>query len=348
MARGEILRKLFKSFSQNNREEFYTAAMELIQEERDKNHVLLAKDLEKMLQAPPKKTASNSSPWNVYPDVPKDKDSGLPLIDVNQYELSWDRVVLPENNLKALEKIALENRKKDILYAHGLKPSSKLLFCGPPGCGKTLTAKVLSSVLGLPLVYVNLPSVISSYLGETAVNLKKIFDYIETGEWVILFDEFDAIAKDRNSFNEHGEIKRLVNSLIQLIDNSNNQSIFIAATNYESLLDAAIWRRFDEVLFFDKPDLQLRKTLLKNKLISIKHQGINMEKIASRLQDATGADIERICSDAIKSVILKSENLLTASDLEAALQRHLARTRIIEHSIKSIKKQAECQDDKPV
>ena len=123
-----------------------------------------------------------------------------------------------------------------------------------------------------------------------------------------MFDEFDAIAKDRNSLNEHGEIKRLVNSLIQIIDNSNNNSIFIAATNYESLLDAAIWRRFDEVLFFDKPDFELRKNLLEKKLVSIRHQGINIEKTASRLQDATGADIERICSDAIKSVILKSQN----------------------------------------
>ncbi len=345
MTRGDILRKLFKSFSQNNREEFYATAMELIQEERDKNHLLLAKDLEKMLQIPIQKIASNSFPCNIYPDVPKDKDSGLPLIDVQQYELTWDRVVISENNLKILEKIVLENRKKNILQAHGLKPSSKLLFCGPPGCGKTLTASVLSSILHLPLVYVNLPSVVSSYLGETAVNLKKIFDFIQTGEWVILFDEFDALAKDRNSDNEHGEIKRLVNSLIQLIDKSNDKSIFIAATNYESLLDTAIWRRFDEVLYFEKPDLSLRKKLLEAKLISIRYRDIEMEKIASRLENATGADIERICSDAIKSVILRSDAVLTASDLEAALQRHLERIRIIEYSKDSIKTKAEHQDE---
>ena len=122
----------------------------------------------------------------------------------------------------------------------------------------------------------------------------------------------------------------------------NNNSIFIAATNYESLLDAAIWRRFDEVLFFDKPDFELRKNLLEKKLVSIRHQGINIEKTASRLQDATGADIERICSDAIKSVILKSQNLLTASDLEEALQRHLARIRIIETSTNIMEKNVDC------
>jgi SpoVK/Ycf46/Vps4 family AAA+-type ATPase len=339
MARGDTIRKLFKSFSQNNREEFYIAAMELIQEEKDKNHILLAKDLEKMLQVPPKKTASNVSPWNVVPDVPKDKDTGLSLIEVTQYDLTWDRVILSETNLQVLEKIVLENRKKDILQIHGLKPSSKLLFCGPPGCGKTLTAKVVASILGLPLVYVNLSSVISSYLGETAVNLKKIFDYIQVGEWVVLFDEFDAIARDRNAPHEHGEIKRLVNSLIQLMDNSNDKSIFIAATNYESLLDSAVWRRFDEVLFFDKPNLQLRKSIIKSKLAGIRHQDINIEEVASKLQGTTGADIERICFDAIKSVILINEKVLTASKFDEALQRHLERNHIIQNSIGLIDKQ---------
>jgi SpoVK/Ycf46/Vps4 family AAA+-type ATPase len=332
MARGDIIRKLFKSFSQNNREEFYTAAIELIQEEKDKNHILLAKDLENMLQVTPKKTASNASPWNVYPDVPKDKDTGLPLIEVTKYDLTWDRVILSEINLKVLEKIVLENRKKDVLQSHGLKPSSKLLFCGPPGCGKTLTAKVVASILGLPLVYVNLSSVISSYLGETAVNLKKIFDYIQVGEWVVLFDEFDAIARDRNAPHEHGEIKRLVNSLIQLMDNSNDKSMFIAATNYESLLDSAVWRRFDEVLFFDKPNLQLRKSIIKSKLAGIRHQDINIEEVASKLQGTTGADIEIICFDAIKSVILINEKVLTASKFDEALQRHLERNMIMEKS----------------
>jgi SpoVK/Ycf46/Vps4 family AAA+-type ATPase len=336
MARGNIIRKLFKSFSQNNREEFYAAAMELIQEEKDKNHILLAKDLEKMLQIPPKQTASNVSPWNVISDVPKDKDTGLPLIEVIQYDLTWDRVILSETNLKVLEKIVLENRKKDVLQTYGLKPISKLLFCGPPGCGKTLTAKVVASILGLPLVYVNLSSVISSYLGETAVNLKKIFDYIQVGEWVVLFDEFDAIARDRNAPHEHGEIKRLVNSLIQLMDNSKDKSIFIAATNYQSLLDSAVWRRFDEVLFFDKPNLQLRKSIIKSKLNAIRHQDINIEEIASKLQGATGADIERICFDAIKSVVLINEQILTQSNFEEALQRHIERTNIIQNSIKLI------------
>ncbi|MBD2664527.1 AAA ATPase, central region [Richelia sinica FACHB-800] len=335
MARGEILRKLFKSFSRNEREEFLAAANELIEEERNKNHILLARDLEKLLQngnGYTKPLASNLAPWNQFPEPPKDKDTGLALLDVKRFDLTWDHIVLSEKIFDILQEIVLENRKQDILAAYNLKPKNKLLFCGPPGCGKTQTAKVLSSVLSLPLVYVNLTAVFSSYLGETATNLQKIFTYIEKGEWLVLFDEFDAIARDRDNLNEHGEVKRLVNSLLQLIDNATNQSIFVAATNHEKLLDSAVWRRFDEVIFFDNPTLELRTTLLSRYLSGIRYTAINLCTFAERLENATGADIERICSDAIKAVILRGERTLRADDLEVAIGRFLERQSIIANS----------------
>lgn len=337
MARGEILRKLFLSFSQNEREVFYAAAMELIQEEKSKNHTLLARDLEKILQnGHSKSLASDNPPWYQYPDVPKDKETGFSLIDVRQFDLNWDKVILSEENLDILQRITLENRKQEVLEAHGLKPKSKLLFCGPPGCGKTLTAKVLSSVLGIPLIYVNLTAIFSSYLGETATNLKKVFDYIERREWVVLFDEFDAIARDRNTPNEHGEVKRLVNSLLQLIDNSNSKSLFIAATNHEFLLDKAVWRRFDEVLFFAKPNLELRISLFAQYLSRIRYSGINLKNLASSLEDITGADIERICIDAIKSAILRGDRTLNKDELDFAVRRFIQRRNIIANSESSL------------
>lgn len=335
MARGEIIRKLFRSFSRNEREEFLAAAMELIEEEKNKNHVLLARDLEKLLQngnGYTKPLASNLPPCNQFSEPPKDKDTGLALLEVKQFDLTWDHIVLSEKIFDTLQEIVLENRKQDILAAYNLKPKNKLLFCGPPGCGKTQTAKVLSSALGLPLVYVNLTAVFSSYLGETATNLQKIFTYIEKGEWLVLFDEFDAIARDRDNLNEHGEVKRLVNSLLQLIDNATNQSIFVAATNHEKLLDSAVWRRFDEVIFFDNPSVELRTALLSRYLSAIRYTAINLSTFATRLENATGADIERICSDAIKSVILRGERTLTADDLEVAIGRFLERQSIIANS----------------
>ncbi len=333
MARGEIIRKLFQSFSRNEREGFYAAAMELIQEEKSKNHNLLARDLERILQNGYSKALPvSNTPYKNYPEVPKDRETGLSLIDIRLFDLTWDDVVLNQDNLEVLQRVTLENRKQEVLETYGLRPKSNLLFCGPPGCGKTLTAKVLSGTLGIPLVYVNLTAVFSSYLGETATNLKKIFDYVEKGEWVVLFDEFDAIARDRNTLNEHGEVKRLVNSLLQLIDTSNSNSLFIAATNHESLLDTAVWRRFDEVLFFGKPDLYLRKVLLKRYLSRIRHPGINLENFATDLEKATGADIERICINAIKTVILRGDRELTHADLKTSIGRYLERNRVIENS----------------
>lgn len=334
MARGETLRKLFRSFSQDEREAFYAAAMELIEEEKSKNHRLLARDLEKILHnGHSKALASNpviSQPYMAA--VPKDRETGFPLLHVQHHNLTWDAVILQESTLEILQTAALENRKQEILRAHGFQPKSKLLFCGPPGCGKTLTAKVLSGELGLPLLYVDLTAVFSSFLGETATNLKRIFDYVEQGEWVILFDEFDAIAQERSTANEHGEVKRLVNSLLQLIDLSKSNSLFIAATNHEFLLDAAVWRRFDDVLVFEKPSLELRIALLKRYLSSIRYHQLDLERLAIELDGSTGADIERICTDAIKITLLAGDRELTSEALRKAYDRYAKRMSIITNS----------------
>lgn len=333
MARGEILRKLFRSFSRDEREGFYAAAMELIDEEKSKNHKLLARDLEKILHnGSSKALASNHATKHYLATVPKDRETGFPLIHVQHHNLTWEAVILKEVTLNVLQDTVLENRKQDILRSHGLQPKSKLLFCGPPGCGKTLTAKVLSGVLGLPLLYVDLTAVFSSFLGETASNLKRIFDYVEQGEWIVLFDEFDAIARERGTANEHGEVKRLVNSLLQLIDLSGSSSLFIAATNHEFLLDEAIWRRFDEVLTFERPGLDLRIALLERYLSSIRYHQLDLKRYAIELGNATGADIERICTDAIKATLLKGDKYLTHEALSKALARYSERMSIIANS----------------
>ena len=142
-----------------------------------------------------------------------------------------------------------------------MKPKQRILLCGPPGTGKTLSAKIISSVIGYPLVYVLFDSIISSFLGQTASNLRKIFNFIEDGKYVVLFDEFDMVGKKRDDPQEHGEIKRVVNNFMQMLDNYNGDSIIVAATNHQQLLDTAVWRRFDEVLLFDLPNTQQRKKL---------------------------------------------------------------------------------------
>ena len=159
-------------------------------------------------------------------------------------------MVIPPKVQVELEQVVKEYAYADELIGAGLKPKQRLLFYGPPGCGKTLAARVLAGVLGYPLAIVRFDAVVSSLLGETASNLRRVFEFVQPGNWVVLFDEFDAIGKDRDNPFEHGELKRLVNTLLQLMDSFTGQSLLIAATNHEALLDSAIWRRFEAIVPF--------------------------------------------------------------------------------------------------
>ena len=196
------------------------------------------------------------------------------------------------------------------------------MFFGPPGCGKTLAAEVLANALSLPLVLVRLDSLISSFLGETAANLRKIFDYIEKHPVVALFDEFDALTKDRGDSADHGELKRSVNAVLQMLDGYRGQSILIATTNYDSLLDPAVWRRFDETILFDLPNTEQVKRLLSLKLSGVRR---NFEptdtKLATLFKGMSHADIERVIRRAIKEMILQGREFLEVQHLQSALAR---------------------------
>lgn len=203
-----------------------------------------------------------------------------------------------------------------------MEPVNKLLFYGPPGCGKTLAAEVIAHALSMPLVLVRLDSIISSFLGETSANLRKVFDYISSYPVVVLFDEFDALSKDRGDSADHGELKRSVNAVLQMMDSYKGDSIIIATTNYETILDKAIWRRFDEIVRFEMPNLEQIKRLLKLKLSGIPYDfNINHSQITSLFKGMSHADIERILKRAIKEMILSDSNSMQKRHLNVALAR---------------------------
>ena len=172
-------------------------------------------------------------------------------ISLNPSEL-WKTCVLTPAVRAAINRVVNERRKAEVLRSHGVKPIGKLLFCGPPGCGKSVVAEALAHELYLPLATVRFDAVVSSYLGGN-VQLRKVFEFARTRPMVLLFDEFDAIGKHRTAMDEHGELKRIVNSFLQLLDSFHSETMTIAATNHQGLLDPALWRRFDDILFFDPP-----------------------------------------------------------------------------------------------
>ncbi|MFX1384220.1 MAG: AAA family ATPase [Promethearchaeota archaeon] len=218
----------------------------------------------------------------------------------------------------------------EVFKTYGLNPKQKILFCGPPGTGKTLSTKILSSILNLPLIYIRFDAIVSSYLGETANNLRKIFNFIDKGEWVVLFDEFDIIGKKRDDPHEHGEIKRIVNNFIQMLDNYMGKSILIAATNHHHLLDIAIWRRFDEIVYFKIPDEKLRILIFeKYTKVFNKNEDINFNELAKETKEFSPADIAQTCYEAIKKAILKNSKEINNNDLLLAIRNQRRKKSII-------------------
>lgn len=268
MAHGKLLRQLIKTGTNGDAEAFHRVSRQVIAEERAKKHHLLANDLEQILQGRPKTFTSSRVPFQ--DDIPKDREQGVPLLRILEPVRSLEEMILDARTLQGLEGILAEHRRQDVLKSHGLLPVEKALFFGPPGCGKSLAAEVLARELDLPLVLVRLDSVVSSYLGSTAANLESIFDFITARPVIAFFDEFDALAKERSYGNDHGELMRVVNALLQMMDNYQGKSLLIAATNHENILDSAVFRRFDESLYFGKPSRDLILEFLRLKLRGVR------------------------------------------------------------------------------
>ena len=326
---SEMLIRLFEAITHKSNEELYKLALEIIEEEKKKNHHLLAKRLYNILQNN-NKIPSNFNQYQI-PPIPRDNEKGFRLLEVKRLFFDWGDVILSKDTEDSLRSVVRELKKEDILATYGLKPKRKILFYGLPGTGKTLSAKVLSSVLGYPLVYIRFESVISSYLGETASNLRKIFDFIEKGKWVVLFDEFDIIGKKRDDPTEHGEIKRVVNNFMLMLENYDGESLIIAATNHPQLLDMGVWRRFDDIIYFDMPDKQRRKRIFKKYLrVLKKDKNLNFDKLAEETEGFSGADIEQVCLEALKMTILEGKNTITTKELNLAIIKQKKRIRIRE------------------
>jgi len=325
MATAKLLRQLIKTGAEGNHEAFKRVSEQLIQEERSKNHHLLANDLEKILYGRRNSTVPLYSA--ISDRLPKDKERNLNLLQVKEPVRRLEDVVLSDENTSIIDELLQEHHRSETLKSYGLQPADKLLFCGPPGCGKTLTAEVLASELGLPLAIVRIDSVISSLLGETAANLRQVFDFISMVPMMVLFDEFDALAKERSDEAEHGELKRVVNASLQMLDAYEGKSVLIAATNHEGILDSAVWRRFDEVLIFEPPNLEQLRRLLSIKLRGLRREfEIDDARIAGPFKGMSHADVERVLRRAAKDMVLSGKDFLSERHLQTAIRREDARS----------------------
>lgn len=324
MASGKLLRQLIKTGTEGNLAAFKEASEQVISDERQKKHHLLANDLEKILYG---RSTHISPEFSVLNDqLPKDIEKNLPLVQVRNPVRRLEDIVLSGANSSLLDDLFEEYHRIEVLKSHGLRPPDRLLFCGPPGCGKTATAEVIASELGLPLIIVRIDSVVSSYLGETASNLRQVFDFAASFPTVTLFDEFDAIAKERADSSDHGELKRVVNAFLQMLDDYEGKSLLIGATNHDGVLDSAVWRRFDEVLVFKRPNISQIRRLLAVKLRGLRRDfDLEDKHIVELFKGISHADIERILRRAAKNMVLAGKEFLTEHHLKTAIQREEAR-----------------------
>jgi SpoVK/Ycf46/Vps4 family AAA+-type ATPase len=194
-----------------------------------------------------------------------------------------------------------------------------LLFVGPPGCGKTLCAETLAMELGLDLLRARFDGIVSSYLGETANNLRRVFGYAGQQKAVLFFDEFDALGKRRDDPQEVGELKRVVSSFLQILDAHPRDRMVVAATNHEGMLDDALWRRFDEVLYFGRPTEEQLVRLVEMRLRAVRKRSIDVGAFARELIGFSFADAERVCLEATKAMLLAGKKEMTPDLLECEL-----------------------------
>lgn len=329
MARADLLRRLFESYQRRDDSEFRRAAGELIEEEKKKHHSVVAAELQRALGNGLGQTQS------IHPlhPPPLDSERKTPLFHVRTPHRFLDELILDPTLRAWLDRLMLEFRSWEVLEANGLFPVRRVLLCGPSGCGKTAAAEALASELGLPLVYVRFDAVVSSLLGETAANLRKVFDYARRGQWVVFFDEFDAIGRSRDDATEHGEIKRVVNTFLQLLDGFDGRSLVVAATNFVQVLDPAIWRRFDQVLRFDLPtDVQL-SALVRKQVHQLAPTDEQVERMVLALGGRTFADAELLCLDVRRSCAIGGAKRLTDSEILDALERFQYRKDALEKAI---------------
>lgn len=313
MTHVERLLILFKAFRERNDEAFYRAAEAIIADELTANHHSQARELKKALRNGEDRRLSR--PVNGLAVLPKDRRFGEPLVSVIEPRMDANRVMLMAESRSQVDRILQEHGQRLKLAKYGYLPKTKLLFWGPPGCGKTLTAHWLASELNLPLGVVRLNALITSFLGETASHIQRIFDMAQTTPMVLLIDEADAVAKDRDDQNDVGELKRVVNSLLQAMDSFRSaESIVVAASNHQYLLDNALWRRFDDVILFPLPTSDQTKSFLSLLLNGVNLSG-KLDAVVRSTQSLSYSQIERGVVEVLKTMIIEDRTEVRTVDI---------------------------------
>src|SRR5580700_8395235 len=297
MARADLLLSLIKAATRNDQALVRKTVEAMVAEERSKRHTIFAEQLEQQLHL-----NGNGAKTEL---VPARLPIALDLVQEITPRKTLSDIVLSSTLRSAVDELVEEHHRSDLLRSYNLKPRNRILLTGAPGNGKTSLAEALAHSLMVPLVVVRYEGLITSYLGETATRLRRLFEFAHTRRCVLFFDEFDTLGKERGDIHETGEIKRVVSSLLLQIDDLPSHVVVISATNHPELLDRAVWRRFQIRLELPPPDRnQIADYLsLASKRFNFSF-GLSPRTIADKLVGANYSDLENFTSDVARAYVL--------------------------------------------
>lgn len=321
MATAQQIIALLNSHVQGDQEQFLSIALQVAAGEARSGRKDTADQLRRLVQTA-RNEARQSQPKADSGAIPIARPRGelQTLLSVQYPKLRLDQMVLDKATVKRLNDLLKQQAQRDLLRVHGKVPSSRLLLAGPPGSGKTMTAAALAGELHLPLFSVRLDALMTRYLGETAAKLRLIFDHVAATRGVFLFDEFDAIGGHRGADNDVGEMRRVLNSFLQFMEEENStDSVIIAATNHPELLDHALGRRFDDVIVYDMPDDKAARQVIERHLGTFRPRQVAWAKILPGAVGLSHAEIARGVDDVIKRAIMAGGTSAKSSDIWTAL-----------------------------
>jgi len=299
MATIEQIKALMRMHFEDNDEKFKSIALQIAAHEAKIGHTASAREIKDIVQNPKYNTKKRLIKFSGKYDMLEQKYADVGFRDI----------ILSEDLELKVKRIITEYKKKEFLRKNGLKNRSKILITGAPGTGKTMTASVLASELGLPLYVIQIDKLVTKYMGETSVKLRQVFEHIAEIQGVYLFDEFDAIGSDRTLDNDVGEMRRILNSFLQYLENDDSYSIVVAATNNPKLLDKALFRRFDDVLEYTIPDRSQIERIFQFKLAGLALYEDFDGQVYESAEGLTHADIIKACEEAIKFSLINDERI---------------------------------------
>lgn len=316
MASADHIKALIKSHAEGDDVRFYSIALQVAAQAARSGHSKFAQELREIVdevrRRGGKELTSRAKP--VVPLVqPRGELAGLLVVHYPKARLG--ELALTAEAQQRVDRVLREQRNRERLREHGFAPVRKLLLLGHPGTGKTMTASVLAGELGLPLFTVQLHGLITKYMGETAAKLRLVFDAIAETRAVYLFDEFDALGGERASKNDVGEIRRVLNSFLQFLEQDESDSLILGATNHPSLLDRALFRRFDAVIEYDLPPPAIVERLLRGRLALLDTEQVSWSSAITAASGLSHAEIVRACEQAAKNALLDHRTQISTQDL---------------------------------